>query len=481
MHSPGSFSLLALRMWWPIVAASAVLGTAVGVVAAEGAPYSATAYVRVDTTANPIQSLQIVSTALQLLDSDPIYTRVVGDSRAALNELRARTTIGVRDAGEVLSITIVAPTPEQAEVETERFAAESLSYLQVRADEQFAAVTLLGQQALADGALPNPEAEEFRLQRVGTNLADGQDSAFRISLFWTRLGGVQTPVKLGLSTMLAGPVGAVVGALVGFVGALVLGVRRRRVRSVSDLAPIGPAIKAYDPQEQSDGLMRVAARCATLDRPLVAVLAFQGAEANLGHVRADLKRHLRSEERSWLEVDPDDLGRFSATGMPRAEGSQNGNGHQVASRVEDLSARSARGRLLAASDADVMLMSGIVDRAAINHAAARADVVVLVGRRRRTRFGELSAACAELADLAPVVIIGPQSVPGPGDGPVPTPAQRGPGGESPAMVAAGAAPASASARPTPWPRDAAPLAVQAPPPASHNGTAESAGSREPAG
>lgn len=407
MHAPGSFSLLALRMWWTVVAASAVLGAAVGVVAAEGAPYSATAYVRVDTTANPIQSLQIVSTALQLLDSDPIYSRVVGPSREALNELRSRTTVGVRDAGEVLSITIVAPTPEQAELETERFAAESLNYLQVRANEQFADVTRLGQEALTEGALPDPAAEQFRLQRVGTNLADGQDSAYRISLFWTRLGGVQTPVKLGIPTSLAGPVGAVVGVLVGFVGTLLLGVRRRRIRYLSDLLPITPRIKAYGPHDQSDGLLRVAARCATLDRPLVAVLAFPGAEAHLGHVRSNLKRHLRSEEIRWLEVDADDFHRFSTAASPLAvPASTNGNGHHpVTVHGEGLSSRANRARMLAAADADAVIMTGIADRAAVNHAAARADVVVLVGLLRRTRFGEVATACTELAERAPVLIM----------------------------------------------------------------------------
>src|SRR5918998_1997372 len=125
MRLSGSYSSLALRMWWPIVVVLTLLGVVGGVISVKGAPWAATALLRVDISTNPIQSQQIVSTALQLVDSDPVYARVVGDSRTALNELRSRTTVGIRDAGAVLVVTVVAPTAEQAERDTDAFASEA--------------------------------------------------------------------------------------------------------------------------------------------------------------------------------------------------------------------------------------------------------------------------------------------------------------------------------------------------------------------
>jgi hypothetical protein len=385
MQLPASFSVLALRTWWPVVFMLSVLGAAFGVYAASSVSYSATALLRVDVSTNPVQSQQIVSTAFQLVDSDPVYTLVVGDSRNAVNELRSRTTVGIRDAGAVLFVTVVAPTAEQAERDTDGFADAAVGFARQLAQEQFATVTRLGAASLKEGVLPDPEAEANRRDRVGTNLADGQDYALRQERFVTRLGGVQTPQPLGVSTTLAAPLGAAGGALLGFVAALGLGVRRRHVRYIADLRPVLPGVRAFTADNQRDGLLRIAARSATLHEPLVAVVAMRTAEQALAGVVEDLQDLLRAEQMTWTDVDADDL----AASPDRA------------ARLKPLALETypspARRHLT--------LVTGTADPSTVPQIAARADLIVLVVPLHRARLGEVAALYDELRDSSPILVL----------------------------------------------------------------------------
>ncbi|MCY7344416.1 MAG: hypothetical protein LH603_21920 [Pseudonocardia sp.] len=410
MRLPASFSLLAVRMWWPVVVALVVLGMGAGLVSTRAAQYSATTYVRVDVSTNPVQSVQIVSSALQLVDSDPVYARVVGESRAALNGLRARTTVGIRDAGAVLFVTVVAPTPEQAERDADEFGRQAVEHTASLAREQFTAITELGGQAIEEGALPDPAAEAGRRARLGEDIADGQNSALRSANLVTRIGGVQTPVRLGVSPALAAPLGGLVGGLAGLALALGLGVRRRSVRSVSDLRSINPRVRVYGADNQSDGLLRVVARCATLDHPVVAVLALPGAERHLAQVVADLRDRLRAEGMRWKAVDADDLVKAAARAPAPGD-----------TAVTTLSLR----RHPHEHDShDLTLVTGVADGAAVAQVSAVADLAVLVGRMGVSKLGELAALCAELEDNAPLVVLGPRDGPPPAvrGGTVPGPA-----------------------------------------------------------
>jgi|GEM_PF-3083555 len=399
MRLPASFSLLAVRMWWPVVVAMVVLGVGAGLVSTRAAQYSATTSVRVDVSTNPVQSVQIVSSALQLVDSDPVYTRVVGESRAALNGLRARTTVGIRDAGAVLFVTVVAPTPEQAERDADEFGRQAVEYTASLAREQFTAITELGGQAIEEGALPDPAAEAGRRARLGEDIADGQNSALRSANLVTRIGGVQTPVRLGVSPALAAPLGGLVGGLAGLALALGLGVRRRSVRSVSDLRSINPRVRVYGADNQSDGLLRVVARCATLDHPVVAVLALPGAEWHLAQVVADLRDRLRAEGMRWKAVDADDLVKAAARAPAPGD-----------TAVTTLSLR----RPPREHDShDLTLVTGVADGATVAQVSAVADLAVLVGRMGVSKLGELAALCAELEDNAPLVVLGPRDGPPP--------------------------------------------------------------------
>ena len=435
MQFPASFSLLAVRMWWYLLLVLALLGAAGGWFLARDAQYSATTSFRVDVSSNPIQSVQIVATALQLVDSDPVYARVVGESRDAVNELRSRTTVGVRDTSTVLFATIVAPTSAQAERDADAFAEQTTAYLRELADERFAVATEQGTRSLQTGVLTDPVAEEGRRERLGLNLADGQDSALRSAYLVQRLGGVQDPVRLGVSPTLAVPLGGLAGALLGTAIAMTLGVRRRRVRHVSDLRSLVPHLRVYGPRGRRDAMLRVAARSASLDHPVVALLAMPGAESVLAATAADLRDLLREEGLRWLSVDADDLVLAdSRAALSRPDAPQRPGAGPSAALALRRKVRSGPGA------AHLTLVTGVADGATIGQVSARADVSVLVAAIGRTRVGQIATVCAELTETSPVVVLGEPTgkaaaaagsstavvAPEPASTPDPAPPARGP-------------------------------------------------------
>jgi hypothetical protein len=398
MQLQPSFTALALRAWWPVVVVLAVVGFGVGMYSVGVASYSATALLRVDVSTNPLQSKEIISTAQVLVDSDPVYFRATDGTREAADALRARTSVGVVSDGEVLKVTVVAPTAAAATAQTNKMADAAVTQAQALSVDQFNRVTKLAQDSLKNGALADVDSEKQRREHVGQNLADAQSAASRSSDLLTRIGGVQAPVAMGLPPRLAGPLGALIGALLGFAASLMLGVRRNRVRRPGDLKVVDPRLRVYGPDEIDNGLMRVAARCATLDRPLVAVLALPAAENSLPMVLDRFDRHLLNESLRRIDVDAEDLGRGTAV-VDRARPSwSGGDGHGLPARIE-------RGPILDAASADVIVVSGSAGPRIAHEAGARAEAVIVVGKLQSSRLKEFSALYPEISDSSPMVLL----------------------------------------------------------------------------
>ncbi len=394
MQNPASMTFLALRMWWPMVATLTVVGAVLGVLAPFNAPYAAKSLLRVDTSGNEAQSTPIVATAVQLVGADPVYAAVVGDSTAAMADLRGRTVVAVEDVAGIISISVAAPTAEQANRDADDVATKSVEYVQALAQEQLATVTRTGQDAVAEGGLRDPEAEFRRRQALGAAIGERQELARQGASFLTRIGGVQPAARVGLGVTLAGPVGALVGALIGAIAALLLGVRRRRVRRLADVRAVIPEIPAYGPVSQSDGIAWVAARCARLDTPMIALLALHGAESQLRKIATQLKYQLRTDAMRWVEIEADDLDRVST----------NGRAPVGSADPRELSVR-RRASALAESEANMVLVIGMARGPSIARLSARADIVLLVGEVGRTRLGALATTCARLAPSSPVILL----------------------------------------------------------------------------
>jgi hypothetical protein len=398
MQLQPSFTALALRAWWPVVVVLAVIGFGVGMYSVGVASYSATALLRVDVSTNPLQSKEIISTAQVLVDSDPVYFRATNGTREAADALRARTSVGIVNDGEVLKVTVVAPTAAAATTQTNKMADAAVVQAQALSVDQFNRVTQLAQDSLKNGSLADVDSEKQRREHVGQNLADAQSAASRSSDLLTRIGGVQAPVAMGLPPRLAGPLGALIGALLGFAASLLLGVRRNRVRRPADLKVVDPRLRVYGPNEIDNGLMRVAARCATLDRPLIAVLALPAAENDLPQVLKRFDRHLHNENLRRIDIDAEDLGR-GTTVVDRGRPAQSG-GESVG-----LPARSARGAILDSAKADVIVVSGSAGPRVAREAGARAEAVIVVGKLQASRLKEFFTLYPEISDSSPMVLL----------------------------------------------------------------------------
>src|SRR4051812_2822764 len=182
MRVTASAALLALRMWWLMIAALVVIGAALGVYAVRDAPYSAVTTLRVDTAGfGEVAQASIVQTARLLVDSNRVYSRVAGNQPGAVEALRQRTTVDIVADSSVLEIGVSAQTPEQAERDVDAIANAAIANFQQLAEEQFDATIRSGQDALSNGRLPDPVAEQARRDGLGTSIAEQQDNALRLS------------------------------------------------------------------------------------------------------------------------------------------------------------------------------------------------------------------------------------------------------------------------------------------------------------
>lgn len=451
---PASGALLALRLWWPIVVVLAVVGAGFGLYSVQGRPYAAVTNLRVDTAGfGEVAQRSIMETARALVDSNPVYTKVVGESPEAVEALRQRSAVTVVSQSSILQITVSAQTPEQAERDADAMANAAIQNFRELADVQFDSSVESGVRGLNTGRLPDPVAEQARRDRVGAAIAEQQDNALRLSGQLSRIGEILPAEPVGVGPNLSILIGLFGGTLAGAVIALLLGVGRRKIRAMRDLRAVAPSLIDCEPLDGSEGAARVAARCSLLDHPLVVVLALPGAadEAELVHdqLRTELHRDGRrlfvvtgedlqliapnNRELVELEVgellpmpaavpvvtggaaaeqDTEDGYRAEAAG-PETSTHGNGvrphpNGYADSASAAFLPALGLPKRAvdLAESDADMLLVLGSADGATIARVAERAELVLLVAAAGRTTVGELSRACGALSEgKRPVVVL----------------------------------------------------------------------------
>jgi len=114
-YDPWGRSVLSgLRRWIALPIVLALLGAAVGLFAATRTRPSAEVLLRVESSATDGAAMQMVqeSTVMEL-DTAPIYTAAVG-SDSTPGDLRTRTQIAVVPNSQLISITVTAPTAQQA-------------------------------------------------------------------------------------------------------------------------------------------------------------------------------------------------------------------------------------------------------------------------------------------------------------------------------------------------------------------------------
>lgn len=420
-----SVAALALRIWWPVVIVLAILGALGAFVAGRDAPYVAVTTLRVDTAGfgeNAQES--IVDTSRLLVDSNRTYRKVVGDAPGAIDEIRSRTAVDAIGTSSVLELAVSAQTAEQAEREVDALAEASITSIRELADEQFTGTVRSGRDSLAQGVLDDPAAEQARRDAIGVAIAEQQDNALRLSASLSRIGEVPPATRVGLGVRLAMVIGALVGAIVGIAIALFLGVGRRRTRSLSDVRIVSRGLVDCEPLAKAEGISRVAAECSRLTYPLVVVLALPGAEADVQEVSTELRSELHRDGNRTFRLDYREL-RHASGDEPQpalvgvGNGAAPGNGrphHRNALPHAEYNGSAGSAALpalgmpnraigLAEAGADLLLITADADERTLQQVAGRADVVLLVGRRRRTRLGELAKVVDLLRPAHPPVLV----------------------------------------------------------------------------
>ncbi|MGQ0576678.1 MAG: hypothetical protein ACT4RN_21130 [Pseudonocardia sp.] len=413
-----SVAMLAVRIWWPVIALLAVLGAAGGYVAAKDAPYAAVTTIRVDTAGfGEVAQESIVETAQLLVDSNRTYAKVVGNTPGAIAEIRQRTRVDAIASSSVLEIVVSAQNPTQAEREVDALAEAAITVVRELAEEQFTASIDDGAVGIANGVLPDAVAEQARRDALGTAIAAQQDNALRLSGSLSRIGEVLPATREGVGIRLASIIGLIAGSVVGVAVTLFIGVGRRRIRSLRDVRTVAPALVDCDPLPTTEGIVRVAAECSRLSHPLVAVLGLRGVGASVHEVSGRLRTELYRDGSRPFRIDDvevryaglgDDRPRFAhtATAVPR-DSRQRARTHSGTAAATVLPALGMPNRAadLVAADADLILVTGEADERMLHQVASRADVVLLVGRRGRTRLAELANVVGELRPPVPPVVV----------------------------------------------------------------------------
>ncbi len=177
-----SAALLAMRMWWPIIVIFAVLGVAGGMLAIRDAPYAAVTAVRVDTAGfGEVAQQSIVETSRLLVDSNRTYSKVVGESPGAIEEIRQRTAV---EASRHRPCWRSACPPRPPGRPNGRWMRSPRQRSRSSASSPTSSSTGPSRAASAGwppAASPDAVAENARRDALGTAIAEQQDNALRLS------------------------------------------------------------------------------------------------------------------------------------------------------------------------------------------------------------------------------------------------------------------------------------------------------------
>lgn len=287
-----------VRRWWFIPTGLAILGVLCGALAGASIRPSAEALVSVSSRSGIDASTmaRIMETTVQQVRAPAVFERTataLGDSVGS-DDLRDRTRISVVATSQVLAIQVVAGTPEEAIRQADAVVNAALTEQQAARLIALSRVTksVSGLMQSAESKVKDKDAEQARLIRLGTALADNQSTVVTGEVNLEPLQYARSAkVSAGASTLaLFCGLG---GALLGFAIALLLGVRRGGVRDLNALAQLHRHLPMIDRRDLHDVL---AIEGGTIETIIVAgVLADR---ERLAALREELAGQLASSDQT---------------------------------------------------------------------------------------------------------------------------------------------------------------------------------------
>jgi hypothetical protein len=247
-YDPWGRSVLnSLRRWIIVPIVLALLGAAAGLVAGSMAKPSAEALLRVDSSAVDGTAMKMVQESTMLeMDTAPIYYAAANKTGTTPGDLRTRTQIAAVPDSQLITVTVTAPTADDAVKQADAIADAAIDINQNRINTELEQITDSTRDLITNSKLDNTSAEQARVSRLGDTLGQNQSNLVVGSRNLVLVHGAEASSLLP-SPYFLGALGFVAGALIGGVIALLLGSRRGKVQSTRELRQLYPNASVVDP------------------------------------------------------------------------------------------------------------------------------------------------------------------------------------------------------------------------------------------
>jgi hypothetical protein len=230
----------AVRRWAYIPILLAALGGLTGGLVGMAARPSAEALVSVQSSAVDGAGLQRAAESAALaVRTMPVFTEAARKASADPGDLRGRTKIGAKPNTQIISVTVTAPTSEQAVREADAVAIAAVSLGSADVPDELKRVTEQIRDLIREHPIASTVAEQGRLARLGDELAMRQAEVLASGHQLTLIQEAE-PARLVPATPILVAMGGLVGMLLGLGLAQLLGVRRGAVQSGRELAQLYP-------------------------------------------------------------------------------------------------------------------------------------------------------------------------------------------------------------------------------------------------
>ncbi|SDS94885.1 hypothetical protein [Microlunatus soli] len=242
----GRSAINALRRWLVLPIVLAALGAAAGLYAGSRAKPSAEAILRAESSAVDGAAMKIVQQSAVLeLDTASVYQAAAKASGSTAADLRTRTQIAAVPDSQLISVTVTASTESQAIAQADAIVHTALTANDRRTEAELDSVTASTRKLVKHGKLPDADAEQARVARLGDTLGQNQSELVIGGRSLTLLQGAEASSLLP-SAKLLGALGLLAGALLGSAVALFLGLRRGRIQSARELHQLYPQAAVVD-------------------------------------------------------------------------------------------------------------------------------------------------------------------------------------------------------------------------------------------
>jgi hypothetical protein len=302
-----SEALASIRRAWVLPLVLFLLFAIAGFVVANGAQARAEVLLSVNSTADDTSAAETVGFLVGSVETVDDAARTRGVSSA---DLRGRTTVAVVPDTQVISVTVAAPTGEQARLDAVAIGEAAVRRQAEVAEAQYQELREQGDTILTGGRLADESAEAARQAQVGTSIATRQDQALGRGTLLSLLSDPdQVTAQASVSPRSVSGLAGLGGLLIGLAACVVRGRFVGRVESAVQLQRVTPSLTVATVASIGDELSAVLAR----REGVVVVLGLAASNEDLERVAGALSDEARRRD---VAVTPYSLPGLVLDGIP---------------------------------------------------------------------------------------------------------------------------------------------------------------------